>query len=378
MAYDLEFAINFSKFVDETNSLNPDYHPIFKFIGDRLNEYDLDRFNNNSSAWIGQVQYERLIGAEPYESLPHSSFNFRKYAKLVPVFNLTCNFDNELFPKYVDLLKQHILNKYINLNKKITNIRVFISGHGADNMSLGTGDEKLNNGFVSYSSVISILDNILLSSLDLSRLNADIQLISCNAAIRNYHEEFFNLLVEKYKGSGFNFNVTGYLENITLESVLSSDKFALSKTKMKTEIYDEKNPLIYSLVNTEDVSGIRSSFNKIVNEIEKIKKYNPAAISEIFKARDQALKESDQKYNLIFIDILRSLLIDRINELGSNEFTKGESVLCQNTIIGEQGETLQSSLNRFLLQITSLKKAFINHMKRYYRERYELLQKSGC
>ncbi|MBK2044163.1 hypothetical protein IB642_03905, partial [Allofrancisella guangzhouensis] len=257
MAYDLELAINFSKFVDETNSLNPHYHSIFKFVGDRLNKYDLDRFNNNSNAWIGQVQYERYKGAEPYEILPHSSFSFRKYEKLAPVLNLTCNFDNKLFPKYVGLLKQHILNKYINPNKKITKIRVFISGHGADNMRFGTGDGKLNHGFVSYSNVISILDNILLSSLDLNKLNADIQLISCNAGIRNYHEEFFNLLVEKYKDTGFNFNVTGYLENITLESVLSSDKFALSKTKMKPEIYDKKNPLIYSLVNSEDVSGIR-------------------------------------------------------------------------------------------------------------------------
>ncbi|QIV95182.1 hypothetical protein [Allofrancisella frigidaquae] len=374
MAYDLELAINFSKFVNETNSLNPDYHSIFKFVGDRLNEYDLDRFNNNSSAWIGQVQYERLKGAEPYEIFLHSSFNFRKYEKLVPVFNLTCNFDNELFHKYVELLKKHILNKYINPNKKITKIRVFISGHGAYNMKFGTGDKKLNNGFVSYSDVITILDNILFSSLDLNILDADIQLISCKAAIENYHEKFFNLLSKKYKDTGFKFSVTGYLENITLESALSSDKFVLPKTKT----HGAPQQIIYNLVNSEDVSSIKSSFNKIVNKVEKIKKYNPATLSEIFKARDEALKESNQKYNLIFIDMLRGLLINRIDKLETSEFTKEEPILCQNTIIGEQGETLQNSLNKFLLQITSLKKAFINHMKKYCHERCELLQKRGC
>ncbi|WP_119342750.1 hypothetical protein [Facilibium subflavum] len=145
MDYDLIIAINFSKF-NESNFEND----VFKFVkATALDEFDLKAFEYKHQ---NLVQEDPYIGIYQYtkndKAFPLRRFDDKVCQNQIPVINLTCPLQGEFFQQYLALLQSSI-NK-LKAIQDIKSAKIYICGHGKDINSLGTGDDKLNNGCVIY------------------------------------------------------------------------------------------------------------------------------------------------------------------------------------------------------------------------------------
>lgn len=265
MEYDLVLAINFTFFEKKEDYFYDLYG--YKNIASKddsfiLSDHDLAIIARNS-------EITNLLDVPGYSSfIKNDNIYDSPNQSQIPIFNINCDLNDGCINDYLELLKGKIEN-YIQYYEyeEITNIKLLICGHGVAG-GVGTGDEDLNSGIVSFDEILHILDKLIFENF--TPKYVDISLVSCRSAKVQNHVSFYSLIAKKYS---WPFIVRSYMEDISLEKIfkIKTDETVYYNNLdyidsmdfiAKTEEVDRYSSLIFCMENKVVIKSFEKTLSK--------------------------------------------------------------------------------------------------------------------
>ncbi|QIV96195.1 hypothetical protein EDC55_1017 [Allofrancisella inopinata] len=283
--YDFIFGLNFGYFDD----LNVMYKGI-----------SLDE--DEESVSLFEYKYNGLYGINPYIShidissgiaKPGSILSNHKLDKSnsIPIINLSFNPLNskEFTAKYLNCVKTELKSHF---NKFV---KILISGHGQSINSLGTGNDKLNSGYVTIKEIVDTIA-FLINGYYANISYLKLCLIACSAnkigTPKFLYDEMLKLSLP------FPFSVVGYDNKINMCNALNMSHDG-NIQKFSTFYSNEyEGRIIY-----------RQSFKK---ELDKIINANASKLPFLLHMYNEAINSQKGRITTKTIDVVCSKLMDAI------------------------------------------------------------------
>ncbi|AJC48950.1 hypothetical protein IB642_04060 [Allofrancisella guangzhouensis] len=293
--YDFIFGLNFGYF--------DDWNVMYKGISLDTDEEDVHLF---------EYKYNSLYGVNPYISHIDISSGIAKPSNIlsnhkldksnsIPIINLSFNPLNskKFTTKYLNSVKTELKTHF---NKFV---KILISGHGQSINSLGTGNDKLNSGYVTIKEIVDILAFLTNGCYEnISYLK--ICLVACGAnkvgTPKFLYEEMIKLSFP------FPFSVVGYDNKINMCNALNTR-------------HDE-NVQKFSTFYSNEYEGritYRQSFKKELNKI--INAYT-SKLPFLLYMYNEAINSQGGRITVKTIDVLCSKLMDTIEYAELNDSRK--------------------------------------------------------